>query len=157
MLNRRNPFVSQRAGVAASRIAASVLVVCTSACAGMQDVVESQHEGEGRAAVYSVTQEQAREIGSTVFRWAGADTIEEHRPEGYVLGRVDADFFTWGTVMGAWFEPVADGKTRVTVVTKRRFPLSYSSDLPEDTFHERFAQAVSILGKGRPLPSAAPD
>lgn len=152
MLNRRNWFVFRRA-----RVAASVLVLCTSACAGMHDVVESQHEGNGSAAVYSVSQDEAREIGSTVFRWAGADTIEEHRPEGYVLGRVDADFFTWGTVMGAWFEPLADGKTKVTVVTKRRFPLSYSSDLPEETFHHRFAQALNILAKGQPLPSEPPD
>jgi hypothetical protein len=50
-----------------------------------------------------------------------------------------------------------DGKTRVTVVTKRRYALAWSSDLTEEEFHDRFAQAVGLISAGRELPRSAPD
>lgn len=74
-----------------------------------------------------------------------------------MLAEVGVSAFSWGTVMGAWFDSVADGTTRVTVVTKRRYALAWSSDLTEEEFHDRFAQAVAIVSAGRELPKSPPD
>jgi hypothetical protein len=126
-------------------------------CAGVQEVVASKRDGAGVSAVYSVAPEKAHEIGVAVFRWGGAELVEEHPRDGYMLAEVGVSAFSWGTVMGAWFDAVADGTTRVTVVTKRRYALAWSSDLTEEEFHDRFAQAVGIVSAGGELPKSAPD
>jgi hypothetical protein len=123
----------------------------------VQEVVETKREGDGVSAVYSVAPEKAQEIGMAVFRWEGAELVEDHPKDGYVLAGVGMSAFSWGTVMGAWFDRVDNGGTRVTVVTKRRYALAWSSDLTEEEFHDRFAQAVAIVSAGRELPKSAPD
>ncbi len=87
----------------------------------------------------------------------GADAIEEHREEGYMLTSSGMSLFTGGTVMGAWIEPVDTNATRVTVVTKRRVSINIATTLRETTFHERFAQAVDIIKAGESLPLEPPD
>ena len=53
-----------------------------SGCATTNDVVRVKQEGsEGTVEVYDVTFEQAWEISKTVFRWEGADAIEEHKDQ----------------------------------------------------------------------------
>jgi hypothetical protein len=148
--------------VAQSRAAirsALILALATSAgaCAGVQEVVESQREGEGVSAVYSVAPDEAQEIGVAVVRWEGAELVEDHPKDGYMLAGVGMSAFSWGTVMGAWFDRVESGATRVTVVTKRRYALAWSFNLTEEEFHDRFAQAVAIVSAGRELPTSAPE
>lgn len=63
---------------------------------------------------------------------------------------------SWGTVMGAWINPVDTDHTRVTVVTKRRVTINIATTLTEGTFHKRFAQAVEIVKLGKELPELAP-
>lgn len=136
-----------------------ILALATSAwsCAGVQEVVDSKRTGGGVSAVYSVPSDKAQEIGVAVFRWGGAELVEEHPKDGYLLAGVGMSTFSWGTVMGAWFDSVEAGKTRVTVVTKRRYALAWSSDLTEEEFHDHFAQAVAIVSAGGELPKSAPD
>jgi len=127
-------------------------------CATMNDVVQVKDAGtEGTTKVYPVNADQAWEISKTVFRWEGSDAIEEHRDQGYMLTSSGINLVSWGTVMGAWIEPVDNNNTKVTVVTKRRVTINIATTLTEGTYHRRFAQAVEIVKKGQPLPRNVPD
>jgi hypothetical protein len=127
-------------------------------CATMNDVVQVKEAGtEGTMQVYPVNADQAWEISKTVFRWEGSDAIEEHRDQGYMLTSSGINLVSWGTVMGAWIEPVDKNNTKVTVVTKRRVTINIATTLTEGTYHRRFAQAVEIVKKGQPLPRNVPD
>ncbi|MDY0306555.1 MAG: hypothetical protein RBR18_08975 [Desulfovibrionaceae bacterium] len=128
-----------------------------SGCATTNDVVRVKQEGsEGTVEVYDVTFEQAWEISKTVFRWEGADAIEEHKDQRYMLTSSGMNMVSWGAVMGAWIEPVDAGNTRVTVVTKRRVTINIATTLTEGTYQKRFAQAVAIIKSGQPLPLVPP-
>ncbi len=126
-------------------------------CATLADVVKARSEGEGTTQVYPVSADQAWEIAKTVFRWEGADAIEEHRAEGYMLTSSGMNLISYGAVMGAWIEPVDQHHTRVTVITKRRIATNIATTLTETTFHRRFAQAVEMVNTGKPLPLVPPE
>jgi hypothetical protein len=133
-------------------------VTLLSGCATMSDVVAARESGkEGLARTYAVPEDEAWEIAKTVFRWEGADAIEEHRNEKYMLTSSGMNLVSYGAVMGAWIEPVDKSNTRVTVVTKRRVQTNIFTTLTEETFQNRFAQAVAIVKKGQTLPRRPPD
>jgi len=104
-----------------------------------------------------VNADQAWKIARTVFRWEGADAIEEHRDEGYMLTSSGMNLVSSGAVMGAWVDPLDKNNSKVTVVTKRRIATNVATTLTETTFHKRFGQAVQIVKSGKPLPSAPPE
>ena len=131
------------------------VIVWIAGCATMSDVIKSKDEGTIK--VYPVNTDQAWEIARTVFRWEGADAIEEHRNEGYMLTSSGINLVSYGAVMGAWIEPVDKDNTKVTVVTKRRLATNVATTLTEATFHKRFAQAVEIMKGGNKLPLRPPD
>jgi len=131
-----------------------MLTLWVAGCATMGDVVRTKDKGT--AKVYPVNVDQAWDIAKTVFRWEGADAIEEHKSEGYMLTSSGMNFVSYGAVMGAWVEPVDKNNTRITVVTKRRISMNLATTLTEATFHERFAQAVDIIKSGKPLPPTPP-
>jgi hypothetical protein len=135
-------------------IASGLLLVMFTGCATLSDVMQSKNDG--MVQVYPVTSDQAWSISMKVLRWEGADAIEEHRSEGYMLTSSGINFYSYGTVMGAWVEPIAPTQTKVTVVTKRRLQTNVFTTLTETTYHRRFAQAVDIVKSGMPLPDAAP-
>lgn len=126
-----------------------------SGCATMGDVAVSKDSGT--SVVYSVTADQAWDISKAVFRWEGADAIEEHRKDGYMLTSSGMNMVSWGAVMGAWISPIDNKNTKVTVVTKRRLSMNIATTLTETTFHKRFAQAVEIVKDGKSLPVKAPE
>ncbi len=136
-----------------------VLVILTGVvgCATLVDVIREKDEGSGTVQVYSVTTDQAWEIAKAVFRWEGSDAIEEHRDKGYMLTSSGMNLVSFGTVMGAWIEPIPDQQTKVTVVTKRRVQTNIFTTLMESTFHRRFAQGVQIIKAGKPLPVLPPE
>ncbi len=137
-------------------LAASVLVSAfATGCASMGDVMKAKNEGTSQ--VYPVTTDQAWKIAMTVFRWEGADAIEEHKDEGYMLTSSGMNLVTVGTLMGAWIEPVDKDNTKVTVVTKRRIATDLATTLTESTFQRRFGQAVQIIKSGKPLPPTPPE
>ena len=133
----------------------SVMLVWVTGCATLGDVVRSKDEGT--VQVYPVNADQAWEIAMTVFRWEGADAIEQHRSEGYMLTSSGMNLVSSGAVMGAWIEPAGQDSTKVTVVTKRRIATNIATTLTEKTFHKRFAQAVGIIKKGERLPLKPPE
>jgi hypothetical protein len=123
----------------------------------MQDVVKAKESGaEGTTKTYSVPESQAWDIAKAVFRWEGADAIEEHRDQHYMLTSSGMNLITMGTVMGAWTKPLNTENTEVTVVTKRRVTTNLATTLTEGTFHKRFAQGVNIVKSGKPLPETSP-
>src|SRR4051812_37570002 len=120
-------------------------IALVAGCATTNDVIRVKEAGsEGTAKVYPVTVEQAWDIAKTVFRWEGADAIEEHKTEGYMLTSSGPNLVSWGAVMGAWIERVDNDHTKVTVVTKRRISVNVATTLTESTFQKRFAEAVEI-------------
>ena len=131
-----------------------VTLACVTGCATMGDVIKSKEEGT--VQVYPVNADQAWEIAMTVFRWEGADAIEQHRSEGYMLTSSGMNLVSAGAVMGAWIEPAGQNSTKVTVVTKRRIATNIATTLTETTFHKRFAHAVDIIKKGERLPLRPP-
>jgi hypothetical protein len=131
------------------------LPVLLSACSTMADVVGHQNEGTTRA--YELSSDQAWELAKIVFRTEGADAIEEHREEGYMLTSSGSNFYSKGAVMGAWLEPDSGNRISVTVLTKRRVKTNIFTTLTEGTFHRRFAQGVRIIMSGNPLPAKLPD
>jgi hypothetical protein len=135
-------------------LALVTLLLWATGCSTTSDVLKAKSEGTSQ--VYQVNADQAWKIARTVFRWEGADAIEEHRDEGYMLTSSGRDLVSEGTVMGAWVDPVDKNNTKVTVVTKRRLSLNMATTLTETTFHKRFAQAVAIVKAGKPLPATPP-
>jgi len=119
-------------------------------CATVQDALDEKPYGTAR--VYAVREAQAWEIARRVFRWEGADAIEDERPYHVMITSTGGDR---GTVMACWIEPVDAEQTKITVVTKRRRQLNLFTDLTEATFHRRFRQAAEMLKSG-PLPLKAP-
>jgi len=125
-------------------------------CSSLDDVVREKQAGGGTARTYAVTFDQAWEISRTVFRWEGADQIEEHKDQKYMLTSSGMNFVSAGAVMGAWIEPLDEKNTRVTVITKRRMSTNIATTLTESTYQKTFAQAVQIVLAGKPLPLTKP-
>jgi len=138
----------------AALFAGAFLSLCIFGCATMDDVLNSKEEGTVK--VYSVGSDKGWEIAMKVLRWEGAETIEEHRSDGYMLTTIGANFVSMGSVVGVWVEPAGKGKSKVTAVTKRKMQTNVATGLTETTFHERFQQAVDIVKAGKPLPREAP-
>jgi hypothetical protein len=124
--------------------------------ATMADVFREHRSGGGTSVVYDIPLNDAYDIGRTVFEWEVGEHIELHRDEGYLVTSTDVDMFKDATLMGAWFEEAGGGKTKVTVVTKRRNPFQMTTTLTERTFHRRFAQALAIVESGESLPEDPP-
>lgn len=133
----------------------TVLMFVLGGCATTGDIVRSKDQGTSQ--VYPVSADAAWDIAKTVFRWEGADAIEEHRDEGYMLTSSGMNMVSYGAVMGAWVDRVDKAKAKVTVVTKRRVAVNMATTLTEETFHKRFAQAVKIVKAGKSLPVAPPE
>ncbi len=128
-----------------------------SGCASLNDVVREKESGAGGITkTYPVSADEAWKIAMAVFRWEGSDAIEEHKDEGYMLTSSGMNFYSYGSVMGAWVRPVAQDSSAVTVVTKRRIQTNLFTTLTEETFHDRFSQGVQIVKSGRALPAVAP-
>jgi hypothetical protein len=127
------------------------MILLTGCTRTMRDVLIAREEGAGTTGFYMVNADQAWEIAKVVFRWEGADAIEEHREQNHMLTSSGRGAFTLGTVMGAWIEPIDQNQTKVTVITMRRVSDQIFTTLTETTFHKRFAQAVEIIKSGQSL------
>lgn len=137
-------------------ISGMFLLLTFPGCATMSDVIADKEAGEGTTVVYSVGTDKGWEIATKVLRWEGAETIEEHKDEHYMLTTIGANLISAGSVVGVWIEPGAKGKSKVTVLTKRKMATNIATGLTETTFHDRFQQAVDIVKSGKALPREAP-
>ncbi len=132
-----------------------ILSVALSGCSTTADIVG--HKDDGTARVYDVSPDQGWELAKLVFRTEGADAIEEHHERGYMLTSSSSNFYSSGTVMGAWVESDGANRMKLTVVSKRRIATDLLKTLTEGTLHRRFAQGVRIINAGHPLPLVLPD
>ncbi len=132
-----------------------LLLGLAAGCVTYTDLVREKDDGTARR--YPVTVDQAWDITKMVFHWVGADRVEEHRSEGYLLASDTDDRQDYGTLMAAWVERDPDGVTRVTVRTRSRLMVNPATLLSEEGFHRRFVQAMRIVQEGKPLPDRAPE
>lgn len=128
----------------------ALVVLFNVSCATMSDVIKSKPEGIAR--VYPVSEDQAWHIAFSVFRGEGAEAIEEHKADRYMVTSSGVGYFTWGTLMGVWLEPQDAFHTTVTVVTKRRMALNAVTALTESGFHQRFQRSIELSQTGKTLP-----
>ena len=84
-----------QAGVAALCAGLFSLAGCTT----MSDVISDKDNGTSR--VYNITKDQAWDIATHVFRWNGADAIEAHADEHYMLTSASRRPFSGASFMGA--------------------------------------------------------
>jgi len=126
-------------------------------CSTLNSVVKAKEEGKGTVEIYDVNMEDAWTLAKKSFRWGGADAIEEYKEEGYMLTSKGMNLVSSGSVMGAWIEPARDGKTKVTVISKRRISTQIATGLTEGKFHKYFAAGSDMLKKGQKLPLSAPE
>jgi hypothetical protein len=125
-------------------------------CATLSDVIADKEAGEGTTVTYPVATDKGWEIAKKVLRWEGAETIEENKDEQYMLTTIGQNLISAGSVVGVWVEPGGKGKSKVTVITKRKMATNIATGLTETTFHDRFQQAVDIVKSGKALPREAP-
>jgi hypothetical protein len=145
-----------RTRMAQSITIAILLIGLTGCTRTLNYVLEERAKGEGTSKTYSVDAEQAWRISKQIFRWAGADAIEEHRAEGYMLATSPERPFQPAGVMGAWVESMNQHQTKVTVIVRRRLSTYLSTPLSEETFHTWFAGSIDLVQAGQPLPPTPP-
>jgi hypothetical protein len=132
-------------------------------CASVKNALNSGHETikstlEGTARVYPVDESQAWKIAKAVFRWEGAEAIQEDKDKKTISAKMALNMESQSAQVGVWVEPVDSNNTKITVVV---IPGPYgtsfrSSSLSAETYHKRFAQAVAIVKEGRTLPYNKP-
>ncbi len=132
------------------------LSLILSSCNTLNSVVKAKEAGEGTTKIYDVGMDEAWTISKKVFRWGGSDAIDEYNEEGYMLTSSGANLVSMGAVMGAWFEPINAGRTKVTVITKRRVATNIATTLTEKKYHQYYNEAVKIVNRGEKLPFEAP-
>jgi hypothetical protein len=133
-------------------VAMFVVVLGVTGCATPANMVQTKDQG--RSQVYPVNSTQAWKIAKTVFHWEAFEVIEEQRGKGYLVGRSGNEYAPWAALTIAWVDRVDPKHTKVTVLTKRR--VGGKSETSETTFHERFAQALQMVKRGKLLPPVPP-
>ena len=129
----------------------ALLILCAG-CASMKDVVS--HRSDAQEETFDISSDQAREIAKTVFRWQGADSVED--VQEIIEAESGWGFISWGDYGGVWITPVDGGHSRVSVYTLRRWPLCLGRNLDDSEFLELFARAVHRVKKGQKLPDERP-
>ena len=139
--------------------AALVCAVFSSGCTSMMSevVAAKEHGSEGLTVEYPITQNQAWDIAKAVLREAGAQAIEEHRAEGYMLTTSPNTLGVSGALVGVWISTGSASKTAVTVISKRQIKSALFVAPTETKLHDRFAQAIGQLHKNLTYMLVAPD
>lgn len=129
---------------------ALVCAVFSSGCTSMMsEVIAAQKQGtEGLTVEYPVTENQAWEIAKTVLRAAGAQAIEEHRDENYLLTTSPHTLGVSGALVGVWIRKGSASSTAVTVISKRQIKSALFVAPTEARLQQGFAQAVGQLHQG---------
>jgi len=109
------------------------------------DLVRAKANGEGMGRVYKVDRDRAWEVAKRIMQWEGIGEIEENESEGYMLVKSGADWYSKGTLVGVWIEPVEKGQSKVTVVTKAKRSTDTFRRMSEIDFHKSFGAFVQKL------------
>lgn len=134
-----------------------VSVLGCSGCAGEPRNVLSAHDaGGGQVRVFDANVDQAWQAARAALTWNHAATIEEHRPEGYMLGIAGASGWSWGATMGVWIEPADPGRTGVRVIVSRKLATNVTAQ-SERGLLDDIAKAIALEMRGLPLPDREPE
>ena len=125
-----------------------VLVTWVTGCATQNHLLRLKQEGKGTSKVYPVNADRAWEIAQKVLLWDGAEAIEEHRSEGYILATCGVGTVSHGTGIGVWVEPLDKVQSKVTVITRQRVITDTFQMITEASFHNSFAQTLDIMRSG---------
>lgn len=125
-----------KSGVLVLALSFLILAGCANT---FSDLVRSKENGEGMSKVYKVNRERAWEIAKRVMQWEGIEEIKENPSEGYMLVKSGSDWYSKGTLVGVWIEPIEKDQSRVTVVTKAKRSTDTFRRLSEVDFHKSFA------------------
>lgn len=108
----------------------------------VSDVVEAHQAGDGTLRRYPVEPKRAFALARDILKREGADAVEEHEAEGYLLASFGADATSYGTHAGVWITAVGAHEVDVKMITKRANPVAAVTRLTEATFHDRFGEAL---------------
>jgi hypothetical protein len=140
-----------------TRLLSLSLALAAVGCAGERQDVLSAHEAQkGEVRVFDVSMAQAWTAARAALRWNHAETIEEHRKEGYMLATAGISAWSWGASMGVWLEPANAQGTQVRAIVSRKLATNVFGQ-SEDMLLEDIGKAIAIEKQGRPLPDADPD
>ncbi|WP_394790144.1 hypothetical protein [Rhodoferax sp.] len=139
--------------------AALVCAVFSSGCTSMMSevVAAKEHGSEGLTVEYPITENQAWGIAKTVLREAGAQAIEEHREQAYMLTTSPNTLGVSGALVGVWIGKGRASGTAVTVISKRQIKSALFVAPTESKLQDRFAQAVGQLRKDLTYMLVVPD
>lgn len=119
------------------------LAVASAGCRSQQSVRDAYDAHEGTSHVYAVPAIEAYEASLDVLEDEGIDELQEYPEETYATGGFGMTFWSWGTWVGVWIDPVDAKHSEVTVVTKRKLATNAVTVLTETTFHEELQQRLS--------------
>ncbi len=139
------------------RILSLLLIILLSSCQTLNTVIKEKNQNKGTTKIYDIKLDDAWNVAKYAFRWGGADAIEEHRDQGYMLTSSGNNFVSSGAVMGAWIEPAGNDRVAVTVITKRRVAIDLFTTLTESKWHKFFEEGRRLTAQGEPLPEIKPD
>lgn len=132
------------------------LALGAAGCAGeRQDVLSAYEARGGEVRVFDIGIAHAWEAARAALRWSHADTIEEHRPEGYMLATAEPSAWSWGACMGVWLEPANARGTQVRAIVSRKLATNIFGQ-SADILLEDIAKAIAIQKQGLPLPDTDP-
>jgi len=131
-----------------------LLLLLLSACAGRDTIKQAYTDGKGTSETYGIDSKTAFELCRTVLYWEGAKTVDEFPDEQYMMCRISGGY---GCGVGVWINAVEEGKSKVTVITKRNVSMSLTTGLTETTFQRDLALAVGIHASGQPVPLQKPE
>lgn len=138
-------------------ILALTLALAAVGCAGEREDVLSAHDAnEGEVRVFNVGMAQAWEAARAALRWNHADTIEEHRADGYMLATAGVSGWSWGAAMGVWLQAANAQGTQVRAIVSRRLATNVFAQ-SEGMLLDDIAKAVALEKQGQPLPDTDPD
>jgi hypothetical protein len=150
-------FASFIAPLGTASVLFVVLTLGPVGCAGeRQDVLSAHDAHKGAVRVFNVGMAQAWEAARAALRWNHADTIEEHRAEGYMLATAGVSAWSWGASMGVWLEPANAQGTQVRAIVSRKLATNVFGQ-SEDVLLDDIAKAVALEKQGQPLPDTDPD
>jgi len=123
----------------------SLAAALLAACGTVSGVADSKADGVAR--VYAVGQARAKEITRQIFTNNKVESVEE-RPDNLLVGTIGMGWWSWGTVVGCWLDPVDANHTRATVLCKRRMSTNVVTYMTEDDFHQQFSFLVGTANVG---------
>ncbi|MHC4923081.1 MAG: hypothetical protein ACYTG4_03260 [Planctomycetota bacterium] len=123
-----------------------ILLFLAAGCAatGYSNVLELKDRG--RFATYEIAERRAWTISRQILRKWGAALEDSDQQSGWLTAHLSQEGQAAdGVRIAVWHEATEEGRTKVTIVTRRGNLLTAWKPLTEQGFHEEFKEAVKLL------------